>query len=145
VQITNIGAASKSRRLDDSRASLRFTFHFFVHFRWRDHTGLHFGEGTTRDVSSEGLFIVTRTLPDVRSVIRCWFYMPTRKRLFFKHTYKVTAAARVLRVSGISADVFTDGCGFAASARAISLTDREDSSIRGLLQRKLNSPKEANS
>lgn len=125
VRITTNAVARKSEWPDDSRTSLRFTLHFFVRFRWRDNTRLHFGEGITRDVSSKGLFIVTETLPDVRSVIRCWFYMPTKEQLLFRHSYKVTTVALVLRVC---TDVFSSG--FAASARAMSLTACEDSSIR---------------
>lgn len=105
------------------RTFSRFTLHFFVRFRWRDNTGIHFGEGAIRDVSGKGLFIVTETLPLLHSVVRCWFYLPTREQLFFKHGYRVTTVARVLR---ISADVSSKDVGFAVFIRGIALKECED-------------------
>lgn len=106
------------------RTSSRFRLRFFVRFRWRDNTGIHFGDGSTRDINSKGLFVLTETLPRVNSVIRCWFYLPTREQLHFELGYKVTTVARVLRVT--TEVMSSEDTGFAVSARVIALTDCED-------------------
>lgn len=122
---------NKATRL---RTWSRFALHFFVRFRWRDNTGPHFGEGTTRDISSKGLFILTETPPPVNSVIRCWFYMPMVEQRLSKHAYKVITVARVLRVD---VTVFGMNAGFAASARIVVLRDSDDTGdSSGLVRRK---------
>jgi hypothetical protein len=66
--------------------------------------------------------------------------MPTKDQLLFKHAYKVTTVARVIRMS---ADIFSYGAGFAASVRAISLIDAEDSPNQSRLRQKPESWRDA--
>ena len=108
------------------RTVTRFALHYFVRFRWHDEAGLHSGEGTTLDLSSKGLFILTDTLPPINSVIRCWFCMPTLDQHRPEHMYEATLVARVVRTNATR-----NHSGFAASARAVVLTDREEPESAG--------------
>lgn len=105
------------------RTVSRFRLRFLVRFRWRDRAGSHWGEGTTRDISSKGLFILTDTLPPVNSVIRCWFHFPAIEHSFSQDGYDATAIARVLRTADRGKDI-----GFAISPRAVVITDRDETS-----------------
>jgi hypothetical protein len=95
-----------------SRTPLRLS----VVFCWRDADGVHESEGTTRDISPQGLFVETPDASLVHGVVRCFMLLPSLLDTRLEESdLEATVVGRVIRTerSGVS--------GFAVQSRVFVL------------------------
>ena len=92
----------------EMRNELRYRLDAPAVFSWEGahHRRFH-GEGITRDVSVQGAFILTATIPPPDCPIQVDLLLPSLAGM--KTTMRVTGKARVLRVEHRSADIWIHG------------------------------------
>lgn len=92
----------------ERRKQIRFALRAPVHFRWKDKDGIaHKGQGFTRDISSQGVFIYAELQPPPDAKIHIDILFSS---LLEAHSpVQMSASAKVVRVEPISIDERTGG------------------------------------
>src|SRR5450759_2795419 len=85
-----------------------------VIFRWKGSRSIHFqGEGSTRDISVAGVYVLTATCPSVNSIMQMEVVLP---RLHGAAKTRIKADMKVLRIEH---DIAGEGrCGFSAVGKS---------------------------
>ena len=92
----------------DMRKDIRYRLDAPAVFSWEGARRRHFqGEGITRDVSVQGAFILTATMPPPDSSIQVDILLPSLSGM--QATMRITGKARVIRVERPSADALIHG------------------------------------
>lgn len=92
----------------ERRKQIRFALRAPVHFRWKDKDGIgHKGQGFTRDISSQGVYIYSESQPPSETEI---YIEVLFSSLLEDHSpVQMSAGAKVIRVEPISIDERTGG------------------------------------
>jgi hypothetical protein len=87
----------------ERRKQIRFALRAPVHFRWKDRDGIaHKGQGFTRDISSQGVYIYAESQPPCEANIHIDVLFSS---LLEAHSpVQMSAGAKVIRVEPISID-----------------------------------------
>jgi hypothetical protein len=111
-----------------NRKSMRYPLAVQVSFRWKDKDGTqHQDEGTSRDLSESGTFVLARVCPPVGSDVEL--------RIFFASLpsaasgLRMDLEGRVLRVERTSAGDVSSG--FAVANNEVTLCESEESASEG--------------
>ena len=107
------------RVLLDRRTEVRYQLSARVVFSWEGPEKERFeGEGVTRDISTEGAFILTRSCPPAHSVVQVELFLPPIHGTVA--TVRIRAKVQVLRVEqGSPGD---QQCGFAVDSPGFSFS-----------------------
>jgi len=107
----------------DRREERRFNLNAPVHFTWRlaGSSGSASQDGTTRDISLRGVFVLAGSCPPVGSVIRMSVVLPVDTA---DSNLEMRASATVVRVEATGSREFA--LGFAAVTRKYSLVSRNE-------------------
>lgn len=92
----------------EMRKEIRYRLDAPAMFSWEGARHRRFqGEGITRDVSVQGAFILTATMPPPDCPVQVDLLLPSLAGL--KATMRITGKARVLRVEHPSSDIWIHG------------------------------------
>ncbi len=92
----------------ERRKQIRFALRAPVHFRWKDRDGIvHRGQGFTRDISSQGVYIYAESQPPPDTNIHIDVLFSSL--LEARSPVQMSAGAKVIRVEPISIDERTGG------------------------------------
>jgi hypothetical protein len=105
----------------ERRKYRRFNLQVQVQFNWKDHNGVRcIGTGTTRDISTKGMYVYSDALPPPDAELRTVFSFPAPPMA--EDGVEMTTKARVVRLD--AAGPGKTGAGFALMSRSIALRRR---------------------
>ena len=100
--------AREVRVPSELRNGIRYRVDAVALFSWQGGPGGRFqGEGVTRDISTQGAFIVTATMPPPRSPVQVDLLLPTVSGI--NAAVRITGIVRVIRVEHSSANTLNHG------------------------------------
>ena len=106
----------------EARASVRYRFGTPAIFSWEGQSGGHLkGEGTTRDISIGGTYIVSPTCPPTDSLVKVEIFLTSRNAC--GRSVTIVTVARVLRVEHSANDRGQSGFAVASTSKGFELLE----------------------
>jgi hypothetical protein len=109
----------QSKSMNERRISRRFRLRLAVVFSWRDAQGIvQSGEGSSRNISSRGIYVRATSAPPVGTAVEMNVFLP--QTAFDIRAAEIHAKGQVTRVDQ---GPLAQPCGFAAMNRSVLIRE----------------------